>query len=149
MSKFETIRFEETGKSLVCEVKKAGSIVPKRFCSTANRKARHLIKFGCDVFIHGNTIYAQPGASEAAIVIPANAVTMVKQGRFSKRKVKAGTVSFKNTHIQTCGGKSNVAYGIKPKHSGVVWPYLESDGDWQNQLGSMFHFGTRLTVTDK
>lgn len=70
------------------ELKKKGQIVPKRFVKAIEKKSQHIVKFGCDVEIVGNTIYML--SDGCAIHIPYVKYCNAKK---NKRIVKGFVVS--------------------------------------------------------
>lgn len=66
-------------------IKRKGQIVPRYLCESIEPKARHLVKFGCDVEIKGRVI---KGLSRGYIItVPFPCVTHVLKKK-NQRKVK-------------------------------------------------------------
>lgn len=64
-------------------IKHKGQIVPKYLIRSIEKKAQHLVKFGCDCEIINDKVY--PIADGNVFVIPSTSHVRVKKG---KRKVK-------------------------------------------------------------
>jgi len=89
-------------------IKRKGQIVPKYLVKSVEKKAQHLVKFGCDVEISGMTVTAINGG--VGIIIPDVKYCNTKK---NKRRVKGfefGVIKFIGT--DTCieaTGQQNIS----------------------------------------
>lgn len=74
-------------------IKKKGQIVPKYLVTSVEKKAQHVIKFGCDVKINGREITAK---SEGYIIHTPNVTHVLKKKR---QKTFKGAVADNLTFI--------------------------------------------------
>jgi len=79
--------------------KKKGSIVPRYLCESIERKAQHLVKFGCDVEIVGRTVTAKSNGN--VIVIPWQKHVLKKKRQRTVKGFKMKGVSVKGLQLTT------------------------------------------------
>lgn len=89
-------------------IKKKGSIVPKNLVRSIEKKAQHLVKFGCDCEVINDRVY--PITDGNVFVIPSTTHVRIKKG---KRKVKG----FDGRHAKVDSrkyGAVNTCFYIEP-----------------------------------
>ncbi len=73
-------------------IKKKGQIVPRYLCRSIEKKAQHIIKFGCDVLIEGKVVTAL--SDGYAICIPSTTHVLKKKRQKTVKGFSCVGVSF-------------------------------------------------------
>lgn len=107
--------------------KKKGSIIPKRFMASVEKKGQHVLKFGCDIKIVGNTIY--PLTQGCVFVVPYAKYVNLKKNKGTNKKRWKGVIMTNKVHIDgrlcTEGDNTCISVDLAPQPFQVTPPPYE------------------------